>query len=402
MNNRFNSSLDLFWQSLQGSNPEGIYASVPGGTATLYGTCYAVLGQFYLGQLGQITPITQTFILDCQDPQTGWFIGPELSDLPEKGLHQREAILHHLAGTVLPVLQEFGIRPTYPLYFAHRYCNLTYLNEWLERRDWKQAWLEGNNLLFVGQLLLYLRDVEQHPGAAIALKRWFEWHDAEMDPNTGLWGTNGYCNAFEAMCGGYHQLLLYYYTDRALPRYQQLVDTTLRLQHLDGGFAPTGGGGACEDVDAIDILVNCYKRFDYRRPAIRYALRKALPLLLSLQQKDGGFPYKRNQPQDHMGIPATRAGRNESTAFATWFRLHTLALIAEVLTDEVDLQAIPWRFNRAPSMGWHRPWAKTNHLITEADRTAEKGYAFTFHQRAGLVLAKGYWKKVQYTLGIGS
>ncbi len=387
--------LDTFWHSVQ---LDGQYASVPGGNVTLYGTCYALMGQYYLGQLNELPEAASDFILGTQDPESGQFIGPEIQEFP---VDQREHLLHHLACTVLPLLQQFEVRPRHPLRFAHAYCDLDYLQQWLDQRDWRVAWLEGNNLLFIGQLLVYLRDVEQHPGAAAALQRWFDWHDAEMDPSSGLWGTNGYCSPFQAMCGGYHQLLVYYYEQHPLPYHKALVDTTLTLQHWDGGFAPTGGGGACEDVDAVDILVNCYKLFDYRRADIRFALRKTYQLLRNIQQPDGGFPYKRNQPQDHMGIPATRAGRNVSTAFATWFRLHTLALLAEILTDEPELQQIPWRFNRALSMGWHRPWNKTEHTLSDADRGAEAQYASRFRRTAGANLVKGYWKKVQYTVGLG-
>ena len=76
---------------------------------------------------------------------------------------------------------------------------------------------------------------------------------------------------------------------------------------------------------------------------------------MALQNPDGGFPYKRGVAQSHMEIPGTKAGPNVSTAFATWFRTHTLALIGEVLTDERDLASQHLRFSKDLSMGWHRP-----------------------------------------------
>lgn len=112
-------------------------------------------------------------------------------------------------------------------------------------------------------------DVERVTSAGLALDCWFEWLDSTVDKENGLWGTNGYCSAGEAVCGGYHQLLLYFYENHPLPNIRALVDTVLSLQHWDGGFNPLGNAGACEDVDCVDILVNCYKRLDYRRPAIR-------------------------------------------------------------------------------------------------------------------------------------
>lgn len=157
-----------------------------------------------------------------------------------------------------------------------------------------------------------------------------------------------------AIFGGCYQLLVYFHEEHPLPNSRGLIDTVLSLQHMDGGFNPNGNAGACEDVDSVDILVNCYKRFDYRRADIRRALRRCLRHILTTQNTDGGFPYNSDQPQTHMGIPGTAAGPNVSCTFPTWFRIHTLALIREVLPSEPAFEGINFRFNRALSMGWHR------------------------------------------------
>ena len=345
---------------------------MPAGPVTLYGTAYGLLASYYLGGRAEIPDAVRRFVIDCQDDETGYFIGPELRDwTPATGSsHDREHLLLHLACAVLPAMQQFGIEVLHPLKFAHRFCDQSYLAEWLERRDMKNAWLEGNNLLFVGQLLVYLRDIEAHKGAREALEQWFRWLDGCVDPATGLWGTRDGASSFVAMCGGYHQLLVYYHEARPIQSFERLVDTVLGLQHPDGGFSPKGGGGACEDVDAVDILVNAYKLLDYRRPDIRAALRRTAASILQLQNRDGGFPYKRGTVQSHMGIPATRAGINVSTMFATWFRVHTLALIGEILTDAAYLK-IPFRFSRYLSMGWHEPWRREEHPVGASARAQE-------------------------------
>lgn len=351
----------------------GGYRSVHGREPTLYGTSYGLLTRHYLGHDVLVTPQTQRFLLDSQDAETGYFIGPELRNwTPPPGTkHDREHLLLHLACAVLPVLQQFGLKPQHPLRFAHRFCDSAYLAQWLEQRDMTNAWLEGNNLLFVGQLLIFLRDIEKLTAADEALKQWLRWLDSTVDPATGLWGTAGQCSAFVAMCGGYHQLLVYYYEGHAITSPERLIDTALELQHVDGGFSPEGGGGACEDADAVDILVNLYKLVNYRRPSIRAALRRVLEQILALQNRDGGFPYKRGIEQSHMGIEATKAPPDTSTMFATWFRVHTLALIAEILTDDRRLADVHSRFNDALSMRWHRPWGRAAHRLGLADRLAE-------------------------------
>ena len=331
--------------------------SVPGGPVTLYGSAYTFMGLYYLGRdTSNISKALNILALASQDADTGIFFGPELVGFvsSDNSKHDREHLsLHLTCSAVLPVAQQLkmAIRP---VRIAQEYCDAKNLAEWTSAINWKHAWFEGNNILFVGQLLVYLRDVERHPHASEALRYWFEWLDREADPATGLWGTNGYCSPMEAVYGGYHQLLVYYYENHPLPNLRGLVDTVLELQHGDGGFNPEGNGGACEDVDCVDILVNAYKRSSYRQTEIRVALRRCLKHILSTQNPDGGFPYNRDRPQSHMGIPGTQAPANTSCTFPTWFRIHTLALIAEVLPDEPEFDGITFRFNEVLSMGWHR------------------------------------------------
>ena len=72
----------------------------------------------------------------------------------------------HLTCAAVPTCQHFGIQLKFPIAAAHRFCDLDYLGQWMDRRDLKKAWFEGNNILFVGQLLVYLRDVEALPRGA--------------------------------------------------------------------------------------------------------------------------------------------------------------------------------------------------------------------------------------------
>ena len=368
---RWKDSVIRFLESIQ--DPEcGAAPSVKDGALTLYGTCYSLLAMYYLGKSIIPTAEARNFVMAAQSPESGFFIGPELLGFEMRPgfIHTREHLVLHQTCAVLPFCQEFSILPA-SLSEAHQFCDLTRLRQWMNERDFKFAWFEGNNILFIGQLLVYLRDVEKKPGAVEALKQWFDWLDRSADPITGLWGTNGLCTPMEAVYGGYHQLLVYYYENHPLPNAYGLVDTVLALQHDDGGFNPNGNSGACEDVDAVDILVNCYKRIDYRRTEIRHALRRCLVHILSTQNPDGGFPYNRNQEQSHMGIPATEAAPNVSCTFPTWFRIHTLALIAEVLPNDPAFSGVTFRFNKALSMGWHvspQGWVPESDEVTLAEQ----------------------------------
>jgi hypothetical protein len=387
----------------------GAYRSVPGGRPTLYGTCYALLGRYYLGVDQSLESSTEVFIENTQDPETGLLVGPELIDFMAKpgAMHDRDHLLLHLTCAAIPTCQQFGVTLRHKITAAHRFCDREYLESWMEARDLKEAWFEGNNLLFVGQLLVYLRDVEKHPGAQSALDLWFEWLDANLDPETGLWGTNGFCSPAAAVYGGYHQLLVYYFENHRVTNPAGMIDTVLDLQHLDGGFNPDGNAGACEDVDSVDILVNLYKRLDHRRADIRHALRRCVKHILSTQNADGGFPYNRNCPQSHMGVPGTQAGPNVSTTFPTWFRTHTLALASQILPNDHEFKGLKLRFNQELCMGWHQSPPGWKHSLTIADHAADLGNVIKFRTsmattpvRSGAIRARRFAGRALHKLGL--
>jgi hypothetical protein len=330
-------------------------SSVPGGPLTLYGTCYATLAKSCISAIRDLSERTRDFLTRFQDSATGLMVGPELTGYsPSPGaLHDLEHLKLHLTCATLGTCQHFDVPVRYKIREARKFCNLDFLNAWLGRRDFNKAWFEGNNLLFVAQLLVYLRDVEDDSTAKAALELWFRWLEDCVDPATSLWGTNGHCDVAEAAYGGYHQLLVYFHEGHPIRNPRGLVNAILALQHGDGGFRPSGNAGACEDVDCVDILVNLYKRFDYRRAEIRHGVRRCVHHILSTQNLDGGFPYSRGVPQSHMGIPGTTAAANVSTTFATWFRIHTLALCAEIIPEHPAFNGINFGFSRSLSMGWH-------------------------------------------------
>ena len=342
--------------SLKTSIP-GEYRFCPDGQVSLYSSCYAAMALHYVDALQKIAQSERLawcdYINSWQDPQSGLFVGPELAagELVRPELYREYAALH-LAITVLPALELLGGRPAQPLQFATQFADMAYLQTWLAARDWRHAWKEGNNLLFAGQLLIHLRDNEGLTAAQQALDFYFDWLDAQQDPETGLWGTNGYCSPYPALYGAYHQLLVYYYCERPVHYAARIVDTVLELQQPDGSFSRTPGGGACEDVDAVDVLINLTKRTGYRTSDVRQALTRALPHILRQQAPDGGFVYRWGRSYMQSGALRTFTPANTADIFSTWFRLHTLALIAQVV-DDPRLNGVSWSFNHSCSMGWH-------------------------------------------------
>lgn len=360
---------------------ECMYSSIPDGPETLYASCFAVMITHYIGELYNLPlDLKRRWIdyLNSWQSDCGLYIGPEVDKNSfQSPKHTFEHITMHLTAHVLPSIHLLGGRPKYRLSFADKYLERGYLENWLEKRNWKEAWLEGNNLLFIAQFLIHLRDVEEKK-AQESIDFYFNWLDDQLDPFTGLWGTDGHCSKYRAMYGAYHQLIVYFYEGRDIKYKKELIDTVLGLQHPDGGFSPHWGGGACEDVDAINILVELYKRVDYRRPDIIFSLRRALKLILKNHIEDGGFVYRLNQSFRHLGLPKTFAPINVSNMFPTWFRIHALALISEILTNE-RISRFDWNFNETCSMGWHKKWDKSKHVIPKYKKLQElKRYVYIY------------------------
>ncbi|KAB0666490.1 hypothetical protein F6V25_03460 [Oryzomonas japonica] len=335
----------------------GRYKSSIDGKETLYASCFALMIMHFIGKLSEVPEKEKAewaeYILSHQDPDTGYFVGPEISlgKLLSEA-HSRGHLSMHLTAHVLPALKILGIKPEYSLKFAEKYLDIEYLDGWLCGIDWTSPWLEGNNLLFVGQFLIYLFEEYNIAEAKPAVDYLLNWLDTKIDSTTGLWGTEGCADIAPAIYGAYHQLILYYYLNHNIKYREKLIDSVLSIQHIDGGFSDYFGGGSCEDVDCVDILVNMYKITKYKHNKIETALRKSACNLIRKLTSEGGFYYKRNTEFYHMGMEYTYAPPQRANMFSTWFTVHTLFLISEVI-DLPCTRSIDYNFNQACSMGWH-------------------------------------------------
>ncbi|MBI5879684.1 MAG: hypothetical protein HZB53_18720 [Chloroflexi bacterium] len=335
----------------------GVFVSGPGGIVTLSASIFAAMTLHYIGALQEVSTADERrnwadFINGWQDPNTGLYNGPEIArdDILATSVDSHYLAMH-LTGMVLPALELLGQQPRHRLAYIDEYADPDNLLAWLNQRDFRNAWLEGNKLLIVGQGLTWLADKQSHPTAAQALTTWFDWLDSKQDPRTGLWGTD-LCDAHTALYGAAHQLIVYFYHERPVKYAERIIDTILALQHTDGGFHIAGGGGACEDVDAIDTLVNLYQRTGYRAADVKSALKRALGSILDKQMPDGGFVYRRYEPYAHGSMTSNWAGPEASHLFATWYRVQTIGFISQEIRNQ-PLATINWQFNHVCSMGWH-------------------------------------------------
>jgi hypothetical protein len=149
--------------------------------------------------------------------------------------------------------------------------------------------------------------------------------NGNLDPRTSLWGTDGACGPAEAVYGGYHQLLIYHYERRPVRNPHGLIDGCW-LSSTPTGASCLRERRGVRGRGCRGHFGDLYKQTDHRRREVRMALRKCADHVWAQQNPDGGFPYTRNRPQHHMGVPGTVAPPNVSAMFPTWFRIHTLAV----------------------------------------------------------------------------
>ena len=264
----------------------------------------------------------------------------------------------HMTNHVYTALRSLGaVAPKMLSLLEPFYSERTRLETWLDERDWNLSWSVGNEVLNLGTFLLYARDFHNEPRAGGLVVRMLDWLDANQDPATGYWGTDcaSAVGKRQAMCGAYHEYILYAYERRSIPRIEQVVDATLSLQNPGGGFGCDGRSGACEDIDAAFIFLSAYYQRDYRRGDIEDAVAKILPAVFEHQNADGGFVYLRGKPYEY-GVPRMSSDADQSCMFPTWFRFLSLAVIGQILRRSlVGHDHLNWRFGDCPYIQWGDP-----------------------------------------------
>lgn len=237
--------------------------------------------------------------------------------------------------------------------FARPWLDPLVLEAWLARRDLRDPWQEGNNIVNLGSFLLLLSqhgDPQDRARSAAALDVLFAWHDRLQEPSTGFWGVGQGSDALRllhAMAGSMHNFHLWYATGRVLPFQDRAVDYALTQ--------PPAIDSACIDVDLVDLLVHGAMMLDHRRGEIDRWLRSLLPRLLAFQNEDGGFAdvLAGTRRQDGW-VRGYEEPQGLSNTFSTWFRWIAIAMIADHLWPGWR----PWRFRRMVGIGYRRDPAR--------------------------------------------
>ncbi|MBU4200370.1 MAG: hypothetical protein KKG09_10085 [Verrucomicrobia bacterium] len=351
----FRSNILAFFESLR--LPDGGYGRYRYAACqtqpVLYASLYAAMARHLLCDLDRQSPAQKAewiaYIQSFQDDD-GFFKDPPIAHpgswyVPP---HMEWCGWWHLSCHAIIGLTALDAVAAREFAVLKPYYDEKFLRQWLAARDMNKIDFVGNEVLNLGQLLQYARDFQHVRPAGRAMEIVLDWLDAAQDAATGLWG-----RAFvtpedrnKAYQGAYHFFLLYDYDCRPIRYPERIIDFMLTMQTPQGGFGIHANTSGCEDIDAIDPMTRLYFKTLYRQADIEASLRRAFDWVLQNQTPDGAFAFICNQDMFY-GSRLMYSGKNEGSAFAAWWRMLSLAIMSQVMTDH-PLSQIPWQFVRCP------------------------------------------------------
>lgn len=362
----------------------------------LYTTCFGIMCLDLIGELKSFPDAKKLIskIQSYQDEETGYFVDRTL--LMGNRKFNDEYIYLQATDFAQIALSCFNETPSHPYHFLEKYKNRKYLTSWLENLNWDNPWLISNKIMFVLNSFIYENEVKNKEYITHIL----DWLDNNQNQETGYWDINNNTSYFRQMAGAYHYLFFYTYFDRQINFLEKIIDSTLKIQNKDGLFSYSGGGGSCDDLDAIDILCRASFSTNYRKDDIKKALYKSYLYLRENQNRDGGFCWakrgcvrigklksifnfnlwKNTSKYDYFeslrgniqhqvlalfyprmlvwrysGLKTMQIPYESSDLFSTWFRLTSIAFIETTYPTIVgDKKSVEWNLRTKSGLGFYK------------------------------------------------
>lgn len=360
---------------------------------SLLGTAFAVLIAHLVNRLDELPglPRLEKEFIHCLDQEKGFISDPDIKPFHFLKPEEHSPFYVDLQTTYFSriALKALGCEQLPEVKWISSFKGSANAIEcWLDQLDWSNPWLVSNLDMFLGIFLLESNKENPTDQEVINLiQRYFKWHDAHQDAETGFWGDQHDLTC--AMAGAYHILLHYDFWGQPIRYQNEIIDATLSLAWKDGLFVYGGGGGSCEDMDAIDILVRLSLLTDYKADEIKATLNRAAVAIYSRQSSDGGFSW-RLPPNFTSMLKASKVlswqkdvvkgqltGKlfqllrrsmyksthyysslscypfdiSKSDLWSSWFRTLSLAFIAQRY-PELFVDSCSWQFLEWPGLGY--------------------------------------------------
>ena len=370
----------------------GFYLQTGFNQKTLMSSSFVIIAFELLNEINLLEVEKESIpFLEAQDERTGLIVDPLWKEDFSNALDiEQNYIIYQTTAFALSVLDVFDLQPQYRFKFLDYYRNKKNLRNWFYSLDWANPWHESNKIMFLLQFFSFEHIRQNNEESKFLVLLLLDLLDENHDTNTGYWGTNKGASNFNAMAGAFHFYNHYKYYNRVIPSSEKALCNTLNIQEKDGLFHTLGGGGACEDLDAIDII---YKLSNYNEKS-KISLTDAYHAIIVNQIYDGGFCwaarpklsisyglkylnpfldsfhfgmfkwiikrniigsilpfYKDNQIYQYSGWDNMKFDISKSDGWSTWFRLLSLATIQEIL-PELKSDTINFKFRSIPSLGW--------------------------------------------------
>ncbi len=302
---------------------------------TVFCACFALFLLDLFGQVEQFddqqTQQWISYIQSFQNDEHGYFE-------PEVYYHQdRDRNRYQLTCFCLSALRILNAEPKIALNFISQWKTPDQVKQYLYQNGCHLGKPgSGNKAMFLAIFLTYQYQRTKEHHLLDKIDAWFQFHN-KMQNRSGFWGEDKSSHFFQGVQNGFHQLLVYFYWNRTVPKLDRIVDRTLTIQDRSGYFAPTPGGEACHDYDAIHILTSAYKISTYRRDQIATSLAKAFNAILKNQNPDGGFCQSNYRPDSVIGLikylPCFISG---TTPYCWYYRLRRSITVARAKQATID------------------------------------------------------------------
>ena len=300
---------------------------------TLYASVYACLILSLFGEVDKLSA-------DERKNWAGYFDSFQSS---EDGLFRDEAVVNafyedsdwwgarHIVIHIMAAYAALGYVPKYPFEYLHQYKNGDKIHQWLDQQDWKgeMSYINDidNKIMNIACALQYERDFRNDSIAGEAVAIIQKYLIEKRNKEFGLWGrvnTSDPVSLSRTVQFAYHLYSIFFYDDWNIEHAERIIDLTLNTQNNLGGYGVKYNSSACEDIDSLYLLCRLSKKSIYRMEDVKLSIKKAFIWMLSNQNEDGGFVFRRNEPLTY-GHPLMSSLKNESAMFPTWFRILAIA-----------------------------------------------------------------------------
>jgi hypothetical protein len=301
---------------------------------TLYSLAYAILTLSLLGELEDSISGNKLDLiakLDSYQDESGIFaesITREANETDWWGAR-------HLSLHVVSAYEALGATPRKSFEFLEVWEGAKGVDELLRDVDWNNPdILNGdfdNKIMNIAGLLQYKRDKMKSDSAAETLSILKKQLILGVNPETGLFGMFKSENSemlSRMVQFTYHLYNPFWFDKEHIPFAENLVKNVLKTQNFLGGYGPKLNTSACEDIDSIDLLARLIYHVPSLKNEISSSLDKALNWVATNQVEDGGFVFRRFESYRY-GHDALKSEVEAGSMFATWFRLLSIAVIAE-------------------------------------------------------------------------